>query len=71
MSKTRYVIIKSTRWYEGGPGYAGPTCEAASVPPGKIYDSEDEATLAAARLNKCNMIGFTVEEYRPRAEVAE
>ena len=65
----KYVIIKSTRWYEGGPGYAGPTCDLASIPPGKIYDSEEEAEMAAARLNAMNRIGFTVEEFKERSEV--
>lgn len=59
-----YIIIKSSRAYSGGPGYAGSkTCEKAGVEPGKIYANRAEAEHDAALLSEVNPVGFVVEEY--------
>lgn len=64
MQRKRYVIVKSSRLYRGGPGYAGYTCELARLSGGLIYNAEDIANRHAAQLTKHNPVGFHVEEYQ-------
>lgn len=60
----KYVIMKASRYYRGGPGYMGPTCDMAGVAPARIYNSYEDAMADAKRLNAYNPVGFLVEEYK-------
>lgn len=60
----RYVIMKASRTYKEGAGYAGPTCKDAGVTPGKIYISYSEAIRDAKLLTRYNPAGFYVCVYR-------
>lgn len=58
-----FIIIKNLRYYEKiRYGYTGPSCLIAKVQPGKVYNSEKEASLDAEKLSKVNPIGFKVVE---------
>lgn len=57
----KYKIVKSTRSNDAPP-YAGPTCEAVEVTPGKIYDSVMEAAKDAIKMSEYNPVGFEVVE---------
>lgn len=64
MSDTKYIVRKISRCYNGGPGYAGPSCKNAGITPGAIFSTRKEAELAAKKLTEYNPVGFTVEEYK-------
>lgn len=62
---TKYIIMKSSRAFDNPTApwaYRGPTCAAARVEPGKIYDSKEEAETDADKLTKHNPVGFVVLE---------
>ena len=59
-----FVIMKSTRLYLGGPGYAGPACQKAGVQTGKIYSDKAEAEADARKLSQANPVGFVVTEHK-------
>ena len=54
----KYIINKSSR-YTSEP-YSGPTCAEAGVEEGKIYEEYDRAIYDAAKLTRCNPVGFRV-----------
>ena len=61
MSTLRHwFIVKNTR-YTTLP-YAGPTCEAAGVEPGKIYASREEAERDSVKLSEANPVGCYVSQ---------
>ena len=60
-----FVIVKSSRIYQGGIGYSGLSCELAGIEPGKIYRFFCDATTAAQKLQKINGIGWTIHNYIP------
>lgn len=60
----KYIIYKHSRYYLGGPGYTGPTCNTAEVVPGKIYNTRKAAEKDAKKLSGCNPVGFDVLEYK-------
>lgn len=57
-----YVIVKNSRAYAGGPGYAGPSCPPDAV--SWIYPFRSVAERDAAKLSLENPVGFHVEAYR-------
>lgn len=64
---TKYIIMKSSRAFEGATApwaYRGPTCNAAGVTPGQIYENKVDAETDAARLTKYNPAGFVVLELK-------
>lgn len=64
---TKYIIMKSSRAFEGATApwaYRGPTCAAAGVTPGHVYDDKTEALYDAARLTQYNPVGFVVLELK-------
>ena len=63
-----YVIFKASRCYQHGRGYSGPTCQTAGVEAGEVYESLEEAKSDAAKLTRCNPVGFTVEPFRTREQ---
>lgn len=63
-----YVVVKSSRDYAGGEGYAGPACEKAGVEPGKIYHFILDADAAAKKLTAVNPVGFKVVRYHKKAD---
>lgn len=60
-----FVIMKSTRLYKGGPGYAGGSCAIAGVPYGKVYTDRAEAEKDCDKLCRVNLAGFTVRPFNP------
>lgn len=70
-AETKWVIVKSSRSYYGGPGYNGPACARAGVSPSQVYESKELAERDAARLNQVNPIGFTVRPYRAEEPESE
>lgn len=65
-----FVIVKSSRFYAGGPGYTGPACDKAGVIPGMIYVSEADAAADARRLSEVNPVGFVVAPYQTKGSVS-
>ena len=65
-----YVIMKKSRLYLGGVGYAGPTCQKANVQPGRVYTDEEFSTacIDAAKLSDQNPVGFEVVEYKEQTD---
>lgn len=53
MKKSRYTPNPTAEW-----GYRGPTCKAAGVEPGKVYETIEEAQQDADTLGKFNPVGF-------------
>lgn len=62
----KWVIVKTSRDYRGGPGYSGPSCEAVGIDPGHIYYSEYNALRDCMLLSAYNPVGFWVAPYRER-----
>lgn len=60
----KYIIIKSTRIYNRGVGYAGVSCINAGIPIGKIYTSLKNARSDCQKLNRVNPVGFKVKKYK-------
>lgn len=60
-----YVIVKSTRIYQGGNGYSGPSCDLAGVKHGNIYRYFCEAVNDAEKLQNVNGVGWVVHTYFP------
>lgn len=54
-----YVIHKTSRMLEY-VSYNGPTCAAAGVIGGRVYNNLEEATRDAQKLSMCNPVGFVV-----------
>jgi hypothetical protein len=63
MSIRRHVIVKASREYHGGPGYAGPACKQAGIEPGRIYDTRSDAYRDGKKLSAVNPVGFRVVPY--------
>ncbi len=64
----RFVVVKQSRMYSGGPGYYGLTSVDAGIPERPWYDSREEAERAAALLSEYNPVGFRVLLYYPHEE---
>lgn len=62
-SAMQFIIMKSTRAFDAPTpewAYRGPTCAAAGVEPGKVYDRFEAAEADAKKLTEHNPVGFVV-----------
>jgi hypothetical protein len=58
MSAGKYFIHKRSRSPE--QPYRGPSCDRAGIDPGKWYETEAEALVDVAKLDKVNGVGWVV-----------
>lgn len=62
-----FIIMKSSRAFDNPTAlwaYRGPTCSAAGVEPGKVYEDRESAQIDADKLSEYNPVGFTVVSVR-------
>ena len=62
-----FIIMKSSRAFDNPTApwaYRGPTCSAARVEPGKVYEDRESAQIDADKLSEYNPVGFTVVSVR-------